>query len=145
MRVPEVFVALVGGASAVLGSPVPQTTNTGNSTVYSFADSCNGYKVNQIGVDVWLSASCRNTTGDWPYSQINLDHCIANNKGTMEAREDGYFGRTCDRMVMHGIPPVLYAFCNNGHEAMETVLDIGGFVDNDNGHLHCFGYYGEAY
>ncbi|KAK5629634.1 hypothetical protein RRF57_005349 [Xylaria bambusicola] len=73
MRFPEVLTALVGGASIVLGSPVPQTTNTGNSTVYSFADSCNEYKVHQIDADIWLSASCRNNTGDWPYSQINLD------------------------------------------------------------------------
>ncbi|KAI1359564.1 hypothetical protein F5Y08DRAFT_349544 [Xylaria arbuscula] len=142
--------ALISGAPSVLGAPAIDVTNattpsSSNTTVYSFADSCNEYKVHQINEDVWLMASCRNDTGGWPYTQINLDHCITNNMGVMEARADGYFGRSCDRTLIHGARPVLYAFCDNGREFLETVLDIGYFVNNDNGHLNCFGYYGTAW
>lgn len=91
----------------------------------------------------------------------------------MEAREDGNFAQSCDRMLIHGAHPILYAYCNNGRYPQETVIDlgtspfssrisynvlsphsqdlpadihhfyIGDFIDNDKGRLHCFGSYAE--
>ena len=80
MRVANALAAmtavLVSATPTVRSVPAPSATNTtaaNNTTVYSFSDSCNEYKVHQINEDVWLMASCRNNTGDWPYSQINLN------------------------------------------------------------------------
>ncbi|TGJ80342.1 hypothetical protein E0Z10_g8422 [Xylaria hypoxylon] len=138
---------LVGAAPTVQGAwDTSNVTVSGtNNTVYSFANSCNTYTVHQASGNVLLSAYCRDNTGAWPSraSQINLNHCIANNMGQMEAREDGYFGLSCNRMLFHGAQPILYAFCSNGHYPEETVLDVGNFLDNDDGRLRCFSYYGE--
>ncbi|RWA13844.1 hypothetical protein EKO27_g1242 [Xylaria grammica] len=131
--------ALVNAAPTLRG---PRGAST-NSTMYSFADSCNTYTVHQVSDDVWLGAYCRNHDGAWPYSRINLNHCITNNMGKMEAREDGYFGVSCNRMLFHGSHPVLYAFCNNGRYPEETTIDTGNFIDNDDGSLRCYNYHGE--
>ncbi|KAI0417640.1 hypothetical protein F5X98DRAFT_374526 [Xylaria grammica] len=61
----------------------------------------------------------------------------------MKAREDGYFGVSCNRMLSHGSHPVLYAFCNNGRYPEETTIDTGNFIDDDDGSLRCFNYHGE--
>ncbi|KAI0104201.1 Cyanovirin-N [Nemania sp. FL0031] len=114
-----------------------------NGTVNSFADSCKTYGVHQVKHDAFLGAYCRDGSGDSPYSSINLNHCIANDAGIMVARQDGNFAQSCNRMLIHGARPVLYAFCNNGRYPQETVIDLGDFVDNDNGRLHCFGRYAE--
>ncbi|KAI1132923.1 hypothetical protein F5Y10DRAFT_291018 [Nemania abortiva] len=102
------------------------TTTAGtNGTVNSFADSCSTYGVHQVDHDAWLGAYCRDGTGSTPYSSLNLNHCIANNAGTMEAREDGNFAQSCNRMLIHGARPVLYAYCNNGRYPQESVIDLG--------------------
>ncbi|KAI8947421.1 hypothetical protein F4801DRAFT_582391 [Xylaria longipes] len=112
-----------------------------NGTINSFADSCTTYGVHQLNHDAWLGAYCRAHDGSQPYSSLNLNLCIANNFGKMEAREDGDFAQTCNRMLIHGARPILYAFCDSGSYSEETVIDLGDFIDNDNGRLHCFGHY----
>ncbi|GAW12796.1 hypothetical protein ANO14919_021670 [Xylariales sp. No.14919] len=76
-------------------------------------------------------------------ASTNSTVCITNNMGKMEAREDGYFGVSCNRMLSHGSHPVLYAFCNNGRYPEETTIDTGNFIDDDDGSLRCFNYHGE--
>ncbi|KAI0533147.1 hypothetical protein GGR58DRAFT_506648 [Xylaria digitata] len=119
------------------------TVDGNNGTVYSFGNSCNTYSVYQSDTDVTLGAFCRNKSGGSPYSSVSLNHCITNNMGQMEARKDGNFGLSCNRMIFHGAQPVLYAFCSNGKYPQETAINVGDFVDNDDGRLNCFGYYGE--
>ncbi|KAI0911524.1 hypothetical protein F4823DRAFT_560804 [Ustulina deusta] len=144
--------AALYATSAAPSSRFPRTTNTNmtaanpatNTTVYSFADTCKPFSLYQHGEDVWLSGYCRDKSGAWPYAKINLNHCIANDMGKMEAREDGYFGQTCNRMGFHGSHAVIWGFCSNGHYPVETAIDVGTFVDNDDGRLHCFGYYSET-
>ncbi|KAI0975984.1 Cyanovirin-N [Xylaria arbuscula] len=139
------FLATIATVGALLGAAdaAPSITTNTNGTVYSFADSCDSYSVHQSGTDVHLSASCRDKNGDWLYSELNLNHCIANSFGFMVARQDGNFGQTCNRMLFHGARPVLYAFCSDGKYPQETVLDTGNFIDNEDGRLICFGYYGQ--
>ncbi|KAI1426019.1 hypothetical protein F5Y12DRAFT_713675 [Xylaria sp. FL1777] len=149
LTIVAICAALLHGAAAAPSAQRPRanTTTAANSTVYSFADSCNSYTVYQTGDDVWLGAYCHNKEGAFPYSKLNLDHCITNNMGQMEARKDGYFGRTCNRMIFHdfyGFRPILEGYCSNGNYPQETILNVGDFVDNDDGRLHCFGYYGES-
>ncbi|KAI1196632.1 hypothetical protein F5X97DRAFT_325306 [Nemania serpens] len=115
--------------------------NGANGTVDSFADSCESYRVHQVGQDAWLGGYCRDSSDEHPYSSLNLNHCIANNFGKMEARDDGNFALSCNRMLIHGAHPILYAYCDNGRYPEETVIDLGDFVDNDNGRLNCFGHY----
>ncbi|TRX94759.1 hypothetical protein FHL15_004220 [Xylaria flabelliformis] len=112
-----------------------------NGTFKSFADSCTTYSVHQLNHDAWLGASCRAHDGSQPYSSLNLNLCIANDLGKMVARDYGNFAETCNRMLIHGARPILYAFCDNGSYAEESVIDLGGFIDNDNGHVRCFSHY----
>ncbi|KAI0400844.1 hypothetical protein F4802DRAFT_601605 [Xylaria palmicola] len=112
-----------------------------NGTVHSFADSCTTYSIHQVDHDAYLGAVCRAEDGSQPYSSLNLNLCIANTFGQMEACADGDFAQTCNRMLIHGARPVLYAYCDNGKYPVETTIDLGNFVDNDNGRLHCFGHY----
>ncbi|KAI0476742.1 hypothetical protein F4859DRAFT_480009 [Xylaria cf. heliscus] len=135
-----------GDGDTVSPSAINTTSPTANQpptngTVDSFADSCTTYSVHQLTHDAWLGAFCLARDGSQPYSSLNLNLCIANNMGKMEARENGDFAQTCDRMLIHGARPILYAFCDNGHYPEETVIDLGDFIDNDNGRLHCFGHY----
>ncbi|KAH8161173.1 hypothetical protein CIB48_g7068 [Xylaria polymorpha] len=132
-----------GGAQVSRGSvntTTPAHPNT-NGTINSFADSCTTYGVHQLNHDAWLGAYCRAHDGSQPYSSLNLNLCITNNFGKMEAGDNGDFAQTCNRMLIHGARPILYAFCDNGSYPEETVIDLGDFIDNDNGHLHCFGHY----
>ncbi|KAF2970254.1 hypothetical protein GQX73_g3257 [Xylaria multiplex] len=142
------FLTLFAVACVVRAAPTIQDyQDTGgvimNGTAYSFGDSCNTYSAYQSGTDIVLSASCHNKSGGFPYSSINLNHCITNNMGQMEARKDGNFGLSCNRMLFHGAQPILYGFCSNGKYPQEAAIDVGDFVDNDDGRLNCFGYYGE--
>lgn len=41
----------------------------------------------------------------------------------MEARDDGNFALSCNRMLIHGAHPILYAYCDNGRYPEETVID----------------------
>ncbi|KAI0550193.1 Cyanovirin-N [Xylaria curta] len=132
--VPADGVIVSRDAINMAGSAHPST----NGTINSFADSCTTYAVHQLNHDAWLGASCRAHDGSQPYSSLNLNLCIANNHGQMVARDNGDFAQTCDRMLIHGARPILYAFCDNESYAEESVIDLGGFIDNDNGHLRCF-------
>ncbi|KAI0191287.1 hypothetical protein EV127DRAFT_429133 [Xylaria flabelliformis] len=96
-----------------------------NGTINSFADSCTTYSVHQLNHDAWLDASCRAHDGSQPYSSLNLNLCIANNLGEMVARDNGNFAQTCNRMLIHGARPILYAFCDNGSYAEESIIDLG--------------------
>ncbi|KAI1116104.1 hypothetical protein F5Y14DRAFT_86256 [Nemania sp. NC0429] len=148
MRVLSTIVAISGTIAVALAIPGTTTegvqataTTTTNGTVDSFADTCESYRVHQSGQDVWLGGYCRNSSNEQPYSSLNLNHCIANDFGKMAARDDGNFAQSCNRMVIRGARPILWAYCNNGRYPEETVIDLGDFVDNDNGRLHCFGHY----
>lgn len=46
----------------------------------------------------------------------------------MEAGDNGDFAQTCNRMLIHGARPILYAFCDNGSYPEETVIDLGTFA-----------------
>ncbi len=48
--------------------------------------------------------------------------------GKMEAREDGYFGQTCNRMGFHGSHAVIWGFCSNGDYPVETAIDVGMLI-----------------
>ncbi|KAI1757839.1 hypothetical protein F4782DRAFT_525653 [Xylaria castorea] len=121
LAVPTGGVFVSRGAVNVTGPAHPST----NGTVNSFADSCTTYGVHQLNHDAWLGASCRAHDGSQPYSSLNLNLCIANSLGKMEARDDGNFAQTCNRMLIHGTRPILYAFCVNGSYSEETVIDLG--------------------
>ncbi|KAI1313678.1 Cyanovirin-N [Xylaria venustula] len=140
------FLATIATIGALLGAANAAPSTNTNGTVHSFTDSCdNTYQVYQHDTTVHLSASCRSESGDWLYSELDLNHCIANSLGSMVARKDGNFGQTCNRMGLHGggSHPLLYAYCSDGKYAQLAVIDMGNFVDNEDGRLICFGYYGE--
>lgn len=50
--------------------------NGANGTVDSFADSCESYRVHQVGQDAWLGGYCRDSSDEHPYSSLNLNQYV---------------------------------------------------------------------
>ncbi|KAI0389878.1 hypothetical protein F5Y17DRAFT_447188 [Xylariaceae sp. FL0594] len=137
--------SILSSASAAPALPTPpevlNTSIIGN--IDSFSTSCYEYRAYQMGDNIYLSASCTNKSGAWVHTYINLNRCLYNNFGRLEARKDGNFGYSCDRMVQHG-ESSLYGYCDNGKEPVYAVIDLGPIVENYDGHLSCFGYGDES-
>ncbi|GAP89255.1 hypothetical protein SAMD00023353_1200170 [Rosellinia necatrix] len=113
-----------------------------NGAIYTLVNNCDNFIVYQDDLGAWLGGFCRATNGSRHHSALNLNHCIANNFGKMEARNDGNFAHTCNGMVVDGARSVLYATCSDGLSSEESAINLGDFIDNDNGRLLCFGHYG---
>lgn len=70
-------------ALAILSTTIEGTMATAtatmtatNGTVDSFADSCESYRVHQVGQDAWLGGYCRNSLDEHPYSSLNLNQYV---------------------------------------------------------------------
>ncbi|KAI0199679.1 Cyanovirin-N [Astrocystis sublimbata] len=145
-----IMAVISSGIATIAGAPSSPTSTINatasdhepvNGTINSFADSCTSYGLSELSHDAWLGAYCRAYDGSQPYTSLNLNLCIANDFGKLAARKNGGFAQSCDRMLIHGARPILYAYCDNGKYAEETVIDLSDFIDNDNGRLHCFDQY----
>ncbi|KAI1816801.1 hypothetical protein GGS20DRAFT_160787 [Poronia punctata] len=132
--------------SGTHAAPAPTTTTTMPNNVSStignmdsYSSTCYEPYAYQFGTGIFLIATCHDKNKNWVRTHINLNRCIHNNFGHLEARKDGNFGFSCDRMVQHGYSG-LYGYCNNGKYMSYAAIDMGSFLDNQDGHLSCFGY-----
>ncbi|KAI3337079.1 hypothetical protein HD806DRAFT_475576 [Xylariaceae sp. AK1471] len=142
--------AIAVGAFAVpapLATTFPSTPGAGNGTitgnVNTFIDSCNTLYVWQYKTDVYLGANCQADDHQRRYSSLNLNHCVTNRFGSMEARAEGQFGQSCRGMVQHGVS-YMYGYCSNGKYDEYTAIDLRYFIENTDGHLNCFGFKDEV-
>ncbi|KAK8063472.1 hypothetical protein PG996_008124 [Apiospora saccharicola] len=95
----------------------------------------------QMGDDHSVKAKCPVYQPDKLYlcSQMDLNHCYANQDGRLEARENGNFGSSCNNCRMYGT--VLQCNCEispGSGSFVTTSVDTNDVILNQNGNLNCF-------
>ncbi|KAJ2995738.1 hypothetical protein NUW58_g1191 [Xylaria curta] len=117
---------------------------TGGSPT-SYTNSCFGiiYLLAQWPPNVWLQARCPDKHGNKRYTILNLNHCIVNDNGIMRPRSDGIFGPTCRHNYWKlSDSQTMSVKCDGPNGIVESSLQLGDFIDNDDGQLRCFDHRG---
>lgn len=108
----------------------------------NFFNSCDANSVKVSGKI--LTATCRNIKGDFKCSRLDLNKCIRNSYGTLEADPKGsgpHFGDQCvncsngrdSGFVVAGGPTLIHCQCNPGIDIAQSAwptafIDISGFL-----------------
>ncbi|KAH6626715.1 hypothetical protein B0J18DRAFT_455891 [Chaetomium sp. MPI-SDFR-AT-0129] len=138
MKLTVSALALSLGASGVLAS--------------NFVASCKESTIKVSGRT--LTASCKNIFGNYNCSHLNLNTCLKNRYGSLQADPDGT-GPHLDQcinctneepdtgVIVDGGPSLLYCQCDPGTGAAQAnwptaIFDLNTIVDNQNGILHCY-------
>ncbi|KAI0013973.1 CVNH domain-containing protein [Xylariaceae sp. FL0662B] len=131
------FGSMLAGAMA---SPLLTTTRATNDTASGrldgFTDTCRRYTITQDGPNAWILAYCRDKGGLQWHSVLNLNHCIANDNGHMNPRQDGGFAASCHDLYLHS-DLTMTATCDGGDGSPASVF-LNDFINNDDGELICF-------
>ncbi|RPA77207.1 Cyanovirin-N [Ascobolus immersus RN42] len=118
-----------------LGTLLVDTVHAGG-----WVASCNVPKTKYGGDTYEIKAYCKNKKGEYKWSTVNLDRCIANQDGIMVPRLNGGFSGSCDRRSL-GNPNNLYtAECRTikgGWDYRKSTLDMNTFMTNVDGVLKC--------
>jgi len=123
-----------------------------------FGDYCDDTTITVSGTI--LQANCRGITGDMVCSRLDLNTCILNRSGSLQADPSGqgpHFGQQCINCsnapttsgVILNDPTMLHCKCNPGTGAAQAnwptaIIDLNNVVDNDNGYLSCNNLVGSA-
>ncbi|PLB52098.1 hypothetical protein P170DRAFT_472005 [Aspergillus steynii IBT 23096] len=112
------------------------------SAADSFADSCDQYRVLKTDEKGYvLQAKCSSDSYNG-YSALQLDWCVANDEGDINARANGGLTSSCSDgcSIMTGIPE-LRCLCDPQPEGefRASTLDLTPTVTNNGGILECFG------
>ncbi|KAI1340687.1 Cyanovirin-N [Xylariaceae sp. FL0016] len=116
-----------------------------NPPFHGYYDQC--FQTNILGTAepfLILESNCNTPPmgPPWICSQLDLNHCIENHKGTMQQGSDIVngktpgFGGSCDNCELNG--SVLSCDCQNVHNSKQrSSIDTNDIIMNDNGYLTC--------
>ncbi|KAK3984774.1 hypothetical protein QBC44DRAFT_252168 [Cladorrhinum sp. PSN332] len=138
--------------SVILSSGVAQADN--------FVSSCDPASVKLSGRTT-LTASCSNILGQLRCSRLDLNRCIKNSYGQLQADPNGsgpFFGDQCincsngptsEGLIIGGGTTLMHCKCNPGTGAGQAswptaFIDLNTLVDNNNGVLECYKVKGSA-
>jgi len=116
-----------------------------------FGDYCESNTITVSGTI--LSASCRDITGSYVCTTLDLNTCIKNVGGSLQADPSSsgpHFGSSCINCsnaattsgILEDEPTLLHCQCNPGTGVSQSswptaIIDLNTVVDNDNGALSC--------
>ncbi|KAK3936618.1 hypothetical protein QBC46DRAFT_321115 [Diplogelasinospora grovesii] len=125
----------------------------------NFIGSCDADSVKIISGKV-LTANCRQISGPLRCSRLDLNRCLKNTYGSLQADPTGsgpHFGDQCvdcsnsktNDGILINAPTLLHCACDPGTGAAQAswptaIFGINTIVDNNNGVLECYGIKGTS-
>ncbi|KAK0735363.1 hypothetical protein B0T21DRAFT_411996 [Apiosordaria backusii] len=123
------------------------------ATTDNFIGSCDASSVKVSGRVI--TANCKNILGQLKCSRLDLNKCIKNSYGRLQADPTGSApgfgdqciecsnGKTTDGLLLGNSPTLLHCKCNPGTGAAQAnwptaIIDLNTIVDNSNGLLECY-------
>ncbi|KAI0148757.1 CVNH domain-containing protein [Xylariaceae sp. FL1272] len=133
MQLLATLVASIATCTSVFALPQPK-----NDLSDSFQNTCHNW---ELQGDAWFGAWCVDEKGLTRLSVINLNHCIANDFGTLVSRRDGDFASSCNKLSVQG-DTTFTAHCNNASGWSNGQIKLSDVLSNRDGNLACFDYAG---
>ncbi|KAI1270493.1 CVNH domain-containing protein [Xylariaceae sp. FL1019] len=133
MQFHATLVALIATCTGASSLPQPQ-----KDLDDSFEKTCHGW---ELQGNAWFGAWCGNGKGLTRLSVINLNHCIANDFGTLVGRRDGDFAASCNKLSVQK-DTTFSAHCDNADGWSDGNIKLSEVLSNRDGNLFCFGYNG---
>ena len=134
MRVLDLVSVILARLGPTSATPLPES-HIGRR---SFVASCSSYGIEPRN-GVWtLFARCKNFSGNYQDSSLNLNLCITNNDGVLRWQYNGQWQSTCSNIQAAGWK-ILTANCydkfGRGHN---TQIDLDTGISNYNGMVRCW-------
>ncbi|KAH7029831.1 uncharacterized protein B0I36DRAFT_364305 [Microdochium trichocladiopsis] len=106
-----------------------------------FLGSCRNVRLDG-GAKTWLVAECRNLSGGWPTSRLNMNRCFVNSNGRLGYLQNGGYGGSCDvggSFLSPSNELVINCPGYNGVWSGTLAYRINDHITNASGQLMCFG------
>ncbi|KAF3906952.1 hypothetical protein AA313_de0208858 [Arthrobotrys entomopaga] len=132
LALPSVFAAVV--PNTVSGEELSKRSGGGA------LDTCSNAGATTKGGEIWVQAFCGDGHGGYPFAEVNVNKCVANDNGDLHWRKNGGFSGSCTIDLATGVQSngYLLARCrNNKGKIGITGIHLNDHLVNRNGKLTC--------